>query len=156
MFFGSSEIMNCMCLHLKKKSSTHPLGASVVWHLSLPLMNRFNKAEAAIFPMQDMPSKKLNFKNIIWMSTKNRESSIQYIYIGRWVSNIDTNTAASSGRVWSYYHQLTVLWFAGMMTYAYIPLNIFDIWIFHWLTLKHTLFSRQIAMIAVGYNTDSL
>ena len=109
-----------VCVYIWKQSSAHALGASVVWHLSLPLMNRFNKAEAAIFPMQDMPSKKLNFKNNIWMSTKNRESSIQYIYIGRWVSNIDTNTAASSGRVWSYYHQLTVLWFAGMMTYAYI------------------------------------
>jgi len=29
-------------------------GASVVWHLSLPLMNSFSKTEAAIFPKQAM------------------------------------------------------------------------------------------------------
>jgi len=30
-------------------SSAHALGASVVWHLLLPLMNSFNKPEAAVF-----------------------------------------------------------------------------------------------------------
>jgi len=28
------------------------LGASVVWHISLPLINSFNKPEAAIYPMK--------------------------------------------------------------------------------------------------------
>jgi len=35
---------------LKHRVPLMRYGASVVWHLSLPLMNRFNKTEAAIFP----------------------------------------------------------------------------------------------------------
>jgi len=35
------------CLHLKMEF--HALGASVVWHHSLLLMNSFNKTEAAVF-----------------------------------------------------------------------------------------------------------
>jgi len=37
-------------IYLWKKNSAHALGASVVWYLSLPLINSFNKTEAAIFP----------------------------------------------------------------------------------------------------------
>jgi len=41
--------MDCMLFTFKKKSSAHAVGASVVWHLSLSLMNSFNKTKAAIF-----------------------------------------------------------------------------------------------------------
>jgi len=43
----SSGIMDCV-LFTFKKSSAHSLWVSVVWHLSLPIMNSFNKTEAAI------------------------------------------------------------------------------------------------------------
>ena len=36
-------------VYIWKKSSAHALGASVVWHPSLPLMNSFNKTEAVFF-----------------------------------------------------------------------------------------------------------
>jgi len=36
-------------VNIWEKSSAHALGVSVVWHLSLPLMNSFNKTEAAFF-----------------------------------------------------------------------------------------------------------
>ena len=45
----------CMCrvymyvVYIWKWSSAHALGASVVWHHSLLLMNSFNKTEAAVF-----------------------------------------------------------------------------------------------------------
>jgi len=39
-----------MLLTFEKKSTAHALGASVVWHIALFLMNSFNKTEAAIFP----------------------------------------------------------------------------------------------------------
>jgi len=36
-------------VYIWKKNSAHALGASVVWHPSLPLMNRLNKTKAAPF-----------------------------------------------------------------------------------------------------------
>ena len=36
-------------VYIWKWSSAHALGASVVWHHSLPLMNSFNKTEAVVF-----------------------------------------------------------------------------------------------------------
>jgi len=42
---------NKICLF---RSSGSALGVSVEWHLSLPLMNSFNKTKAAIFPMRAM------------------------------------------------------------------------------------------------------
>jgi len=48
--FLSSWIMDCMLFTFKNKVPLMRLGASVVWHLSLPMMNSFNKTEAAIFP----------------------------------------------------------------------------------------------------------
>ena len=36
-------------VYIWKWSSAHALGASVVWHHSLPLMNSFNKTDAAVF-----------------------------------------------------------------------------------------------------------
>jgi len=56
-------------------------GASVVWYLSLPLMNSFNKTEAAIFPMQAMlPEDFLFFlfeltKMLIWISVPFKDIS---------------------------------------------------------------------------------
>jgi len=38
------------CLHLKKEFRSSSRGLSVVWHISLPLMNSFNKTEAAVVP----------------------------------------------------------------------------------------------------------
>jgi len=40
----------------KFENKTHALRASVVWYLSLPLMNSFNKTDAATFPMPAMLS----------------------------------------------------------------------------------------------------
>ena len=48
-FFRSSGIIDCMFVYIWKWSSAYRLGASVVWHLSLPLMNSFIKTEAAVF-----------------------------------------------------------------------------------------------------------
>ena len=42
-----------LCVLDKRGQLIHQ-GASVVWHISLPLMNSFNKSDAAIFPMQVM------------------------------------------------------------------------------------------------------
>jgi len=49
------------------------LGASVVWHPSLPLMNSFDKTEAAFFLVQDMlpggfPFQKVNLTYYCWYS----------------------------------------------------------------------------------------
>ena len=41
-------------VYIIKWSSAHAPGASVVWHHSLPLMNGFNKTEAAVFFVQAM------------------------------------------------------------------------------------------------------
>jgi len=49
IFFWSSGINDCMFVYIWKRSSAHALGASVVWHFSLPLMKSFNKTEAAVF-----------------------------------------------------------------------------------------------------------
>ena len=51
IIFCASEIMDCICLHLKNNSA-HAHGASVVWNILLPLVNTFNKTEAATFLMQ--------------------------------------------------------------------------------------------------------
>ena len=40
---------NVCCLHLKIEFRSYARGL-VVWHLSLPMMNSFNKTEAAVFP----------------------------------------------------------------------------------------------------------
>ena len=51
IFFWSSGIMECTCMLFTFENGV-PLmrqGASVVWHHSLPLMNSFNKTEAAVF-----------------------------------------------------------------------------------------------------------
>ena len=49
IFFWSSGIIDCMFVFIWKWSSGYALGASVVWHLSFPLTNSFNKTEAAVF-----------------------------------------------------------------------------------------------------------
>jgi len=51
-FSGPQESWIVFCLHLEKKSA-HALGASVVWHPSLPLMNSFKKP-MLLFPVQAM------------------------------------------------------------------------------------------------------
>ena len=49
IFFWSSGIIDCMFVYIWKWSSAHALGASVVLHLSLPLINSFNKTEVPVF-----------------------------------------------------------------------------------------------------------
>jgi len=39
---------------IRKSSSANALGASVVWHITLPMINKFNKTETAIFSMNTM------------------------------------------------------------------------------------------------------
>ena len=51
-FSGPLRLWIACCLHLKVPLMRKR--ASVVWHLSLPLMNSFNKTESAISPMQSM------------------------------------------------------------------------------------------------------
>jgi len=40
-------------------------GVSVVWHLLIPLTNRFNKTEAAVSPQQDMLPEGFPFPHFI-------------------------------------------------------------------------------------------
>ena len=51
IFFWSSGIMECTCMLFTFENGVLLMrkGASVVWHYSLPLMNSFNKTEAAVF-----------------------------------------------------------------------------------------------------------
>jgi len=49
IFFWSSGIMECALFTFENTVPLVRLGASVVWHLSLPLMNSFNKSEAAFW-----------------------------------------------------------------------------------------------------------
>ena len=44
-----SQTFHYLALHLKIEFRLCARGASVVWHLLLPLMNSFNKTEAAVF-----------------------------------------------------------------------------------------------------------
>ena len=50
IFFWSSGIMDGMLFTFENRVPLMRQGASMVWHLSLPLMNSFNKTEAAVFP----------------------------------------------------------------------------------------------------------
>jgi len=47
LVFWSSEIIDCMLFTFDNRVLLMRLGASVVWHLLFPLMNRLNKTEAA-------------------------------------------------------------------------------------------------------------
>ena len=51
IFFWSSGIMECTCMLFTFENGVLLMrqGASVVWHHSLPLINSFNKTEAAVF-----------------------------------------------------------------------------------------------------------
>ena len=50
IFFWSSRVMDRMLLTFENKVPLMRYGASVVWHLSLPLMNSFIKTKVATFP----------------------------------------------------------------------------------------------------------
>jgi len=52
--FVSSGSMDCMLSTFENRISLMRWGAPMVWHLSLSLMNSFNKTEAAIFRMRAM------------------------------------------------------------------------------------------------------
>ena len=45
-----SRIMDCMLLTFENRVPLMRWSVSVVWHLSLPLINSFNKTKAAVFP----------------------------------------------------------------------------------------------------------
>jgi len=45
------------CLHRKQKS--------IIWHISLPLMNSFNKTDAAVFPWRLCFLKALPFLSLL-------------------------------------------------------------------------------------------
>ena len=59
-------------------------GASVVWHLSLPLMNTFNKTEAAVFSFRPCFLRAFLFFSFLI-------SNNYYIYLERYFENIVTN-----------------------------------------------------------------
>ena len=61
IFFWSLGIMACMLLTFEERVPLMRYGASVEWHLSLPLMNSFNKTEAAFFSVQAMLSEGFPF-----------------------------------------------------------------------------------------------
>ena len=48
-YVGIQHAVHVCCLHLKMEFCSCAMGASVVWHHLLPLMNSFNKTEAAVF-----------------------------------------------------------------------------------------------------------
>jgi len=50
VFFWSSGITDSMLFTFENRVPLMRLGASVVWHLSFPLIDSFNKTEAAFFP----------------------------------------------------------------------------------------------------------
>ena len=50
--FRVSCVIDCMLFWYEYTVSLMCCGASMVWHLSLPLINSCNKTEATIFPMQ--------------------------------------------------------------------------------------------------------
>jgi len=63
IFFWSSGVMVCMLFTFITSVPLMSSGASVVWHLLLPLMNSFNKTEAAFSPMQVMLSWDFSFSS---------------------------------------------------------------------------------------------
>jgi len=54
LLFWSSGIMDCMMFTFEYRVQLMHLGASVLGHHALPLMNSFNKTKAANFFMQAM------------------------------------------------------------------------------------------------------
>ena len=59
-FFWSAGIMVCMLLTFEKKNSLMRYGASVMRHFLNPLMNSFNRTDAAI-PMHTIPPEDFHF-----------------------------------------------------------------------------------------------
>jgi len=49
MFFLALRNNEVYVVYIKKQSTAHALGASVVWHLSLQWLYSFNKTEAKFF-----------------------------------------------------------------------------------------------------------
>ena len=87
IFFWSSGIIECMLYTFEKRVLLMRKGASVVWLLSLPRMNSFNKTEAAIFPCR------LNFLKVF--------PFIGLIY-NRYIQLLEVThqTSVQSFRVW--------------------------------------------------------
>ena len=54
-------ILDCFLFSFENRDLLMRQGASELWHISLPLMNSFNKTEAAIFPMPSMLSQDFPF-----------------------------------------------------------------------------------------------
>ena len=52
IFFWSSGITDCRLFTFENRVPLMRKGASVEWHLKLPLMNSFSKIEGAIFPFR--------------------------------------------------------------------------------------------------------
>ena len=72
IFFWSSGIMECTCMLFTFENGGVLLmrqGASVVWHHSLPLMNSFNKTEAAVFSCRLCFPRAFPFISLILKST---------------------------------------------------------------------------------------
>ena len=67
--FWSSGIMDCMLFTFENRVPLMRQGASVVWHLSLPLMNNFNKIETAIFPCRMCFLQAFHFSSLILLTT---------------------------------------------------------------------------------------
>ena len=65
IFFWSSGIMDCMLFTFENKVPLMRQGASVVLHLSLPLMKSVNKTEAAVFPYRLYFLSAFSFRSLI-------------------------------------------------------------------------------------------
>jgi len=67
-------------------------GASVVWHLSVPLMNSFNKTEAAICPMQRVLTEGSPFFSVVLiyiLILKSPDSILEHrFFVGTFMSKI--------------------------------------------------------------------
>ena len=77
-----------MSFTFKNRVPLMRLGASMVWHLSLPLMNSFNKTEAAVFPCGLCFLRAFPFLSLILMRVeyeliyvKNDRAILQHRYV---------------------------------------------------------------------------
>ena len=66
-------------VYICKWTSAHALGVPVVWHLSLPLMNSFNKTKAALFSCRLCFLRAVPFISLIQEAYMGRNSSLGFI-----------------------------------------------------------------------------
>jgi len=76
-------------VYIWKWSSAHALGASVVWHHSLPLINSFDKIEAAVFSCRLCFLRAFLFISLLWnfFIAEIHKSALTLIWFGICLNN---------------------------------------------------------------------